>query len=90
MERRRAGCKYNTHRPPKNNKVLKYVQVCYMPRNAKKRRSKHDTVRCRQGESKYVTNRATVETYRKYETMHTYMQNPRPRTPTCIGGTTVP
>ena len=38
----------------------------------------------------YVTNRATVEAYRKYETMQTYMQNPRPRTPTRIGGTTVP
>ena len=52
-----------------------------MPRNAQ-RRNKHNAVRCRQGENKYVTNRATVEVYRKYETKHCK--------PTCIGSTTAP
>ena len=53
-----------------------------MPRNAKKRRNKRNTVRRRQGENKYVTNRATVEVYRKRETKHCK--------PTCIGSTTAP
>ena len=63
------------HRPPTN-------KVCYMPRNARNQRNKHNAVRGRQGENKYVTNRTTLEIYHKYTTKQCK--------PTRIGKTTTP